>query len=227
MAISFVGSDFWDSTHDLPVDGVIAIPSLTDGILIVSVADAQTNPALATTGISSDQDGALTQLGSTVNLDKANASIWYLLNPTAATHTLTPSYGGTANNASSLIAHWWSGVDQTTPFGTEASNTGTSDSPSVTVTTASGEVVFDSFAAQPSRTVTDGADQTRIETNFVSATSNIRGHASRQAGADGGVMSYTLDLSGDWAALAVPLKPAAAATNPAIAHRLRHHYGRY
>jgi hypothetical protein len=214
MAISAgpVATHSWDSAHNAVVDGVITVPAGTNRILVVSSADFEPGGNTAMDGVSSDLDGAFTQVGSNVNIDNANASLWYLLNPTEGEHTLTPSYGdGAGNTPNGLSAHAWTGVHQTTPFGTAATDTGTSTSPSVTATTAEGEVVIDTVAIQPSVTYAVGADQTQIANNFASASNTIRLGASYQDGADGGVMTATLGTSQDWAMIAASMKPAAEA----------------
>jgi hypothetical protein len=214
MAISAgpVATVIWDSAHNAVVAGVITVPAGSNRILIVSSADFEPGGNTAMDGVSSDLDGAATQLGSNVNLDNANASLWYWLAPTEGEHTLTPSYGdGASNSPNPLGAHAWTGVHQSTPFGTPATATGTSDSPSVTATTASGEVVIDTVAIEPSRSYAVGADQTQIVTNTFTDTNSIRMGSSYQAGADGGVMTATLGSSADWATIAASMKPAAEA----------------
>lgn len=222
MAISAgpVADVLWDSAHNGVVAGVITVPAGTNRILLVSSADVEAGGDATLTGISSDLDGAFTRVGNNVNNGIQNASLWRLLNPTVGEHTLTPAYGDSATEKpNSLIAHAWTGVDQTTPFGTPATATGTSTTAvSVTATTAAGEVVIDTVSSNTGGHTT-GADQTQIRFNpATSGSTTVRGSASYQDGADGGVMTTTLGAAGTWAALAVSMKPAAEAPGAVHPH---------
>jgi hypothetical protein len=112
-----------------------------------------------------------------------------------------------------MIAHSYSGVDQTTPFGTPATATGTGTAVTVTATTAEGELVLDAVGTNGAPTFTEGANQTEMDDDGNAATSGtqtVKVGASRQDGADGGVMSWTLSASNIWGIVAASMKPAAA-----------------
>lgn len=98
------------------------------------------------------------------------------------------------------------GVHQTTSVGTAVTATGTSTTPSVTVTTASGEFILD-VVTYGTGTTTAGANQTERFDATDGADLNDA-VCSSQAGADGGVMSWTLGTSQPWGIGAIPLKQA-------------------
>jgi hypothetical protein len=224
MAILPVGASQWGSAHDSIATGSAVVAEGDNRILVVSYADFEVGGDASVSGISSDLDGAFTRLGSNINSDQANAGIFYLLNPTVGTHVLTPAYGDAfANKPNPNIAHWYTGVDQDTPFGAPASDTGTTETTAtVTVTdVAEGDLVIDAMGLWPTRAITEGANQTEPVSGgntFTAGTNSIRLGVSYQAGVDGGVMSYTFTAAEHWAHLAAALKPAAEAPAAAYPH---------
>lgn len=106
-----------------------------------------------------------TRVGSEVAIGSYwSHGLWELIAPAAATDS---AYGTWASTCDELLMVCMSSkdTDQTTPKGTVATGTGTTSSPSVNVSTASGELVFDFLAhadiygnATPSLTV--GSNQT-------------------------------------------------------------------
>ena len=82
-------------------------------------------------------------------------------------------------------------------------------SASVTVSAASGQVVFDTLSADGDAvSATPGAGQSaQWNTGTGTAGGNVRGAGSIKAGASSVTMSWTLAASKPWALGAVPLKP--------------------
>lgn len=79
-----------------------------------------------------------------------------LVNPSNATAAIVVSWGGTVNEVV-IGASSWTGVDQTTPFGTAVKNSGASGlSTSVAIPNAVGDVVHDAYSgdAGPAASVT-------------------------------------------------------------------------
>lgn len=141
--------------------------------------------------------------------------IWRLIAPATGANNIVATFP--ASNVGGGAATSYTGADQTTPDGTPVTATGTSNSPSVTVSTASGEYIDDGVAADSGSAPTVGANQTAVLA--VSANGESRG-ASYQAGADGGVMSWGLSTSTTWAMAAAPVKPVATAASRPITSRL-------
>lgn len=151
------------------------------------------------------------------------SELWYLKAPTAgsakpARVTLTGALTGWGG-----AAIGFTGADQATTFGTAVSaleDTG-SDPITVTATTASGEIVVDFIMAQTLTTV--GANQTAI---YDSAAVGSQLGSSYQAGADGGVMSWTKDGGGTqrWVTTAVSVKPSGGGGPSTARTRLRFRY---
>jgi hypothetical protein len=103
------------------------------------------------------------------------------------------------------------GSSQSAPFRTASTNTGASQTVSVTCTAGTGDLVFDVFAYAFDATHTVGANQTQ-RSQETYTTANESGGTSTQAGADGGAMTWTTtaDAAG-WRTVAAALVPGANA----------------
>ena len=135
------------------------------------------------------------------------ASIWYLLDPPIVTGgTFAAYFNATGTHCAGVSIY--TGVDSRTPFGTAMGAQGTSTTASVTVGTASGELIVDvACLATSSATLTQVADQTERWNDTLGGVGGVRGAASTQLGSAGGVMSWTVGSSQNWAIAAVSLKP--------------------
>jgi hypothetical protein len=102
----------------------------------------------------------------------------------------------------------FSGVNQTTPFGSFATATGNSAAPSVNATSAAADVVIDVLAALGTPTATAGSGQAGEWNQVTSGSPSVRGAGSTKPGAASVTMSYTLSGSGQWAIGAIALKPS-------------------
>jgi hypothetical protein len=130
--------------------------------------------------------------------------LWYLANPDPGTHDVVVNFSG----AQSVIvgALTWFGVHPTLGTASGATCASSCSTLTVSVTSASGEVVVDAASTQSgSSTLSVGADQTpRVN---VQATNNNMG-MSHENGVASTTMSWTQSASEPWAISAVPLKPA-------------------
>lgn len=145
----------------------------------------------------------------------ARCGAYYLAGIPTGAQTVIASFAGTADR-SALAVISMTGVDQTTPVGTPATSTTTTNTPSVTVGSVGSEDLLCDIVhgAGFSPISTAGANQTeRTQEAFLSS---VHAATSTQSGADGGVMSWTVDS--DFGSLlgAVAFKPVAAggAANP-------------
>lgn len=164
---------------------------------------------------------ALTQIGSTLAAGSFHkVAISRLIAPAAASQTLYGELSGTAGELC-VGGSSFTGVHQTAPVGTAATNTGSGAAVSFTatvdVTSASGELVIDAAYAGTTEgdsstcTVAVGAGQLqRWEQETISTFSC--GTQSTEAGAATVTMSevFTFNTSDAyaWGIIGVPLKPA-------------------
>ena len=208
MALSIEDSDIGEESEGTSVDVPLTVTA--GNLLMVGVGYHNSRTINSIEWKPTGTPQSLTELVSVVETnDTGNkAALYYLKSPTTGTDvvriTLDSASGVTGVGASVVDAHL------TTTFGTADSATspgGGSDPATVTVGTASGELVVDCVVAANPNSI--GANQTLL------AEGNVSGRqvgASYQAGADGGVMSWTRDGGGSmpWAIVAVSVKPAGA-----------------
>ena len=149
---------------------------------------------------------AMTLVGSAgVN---RRVELWRLLNPTVGTGTILANWSGSSDVV------FWSGsftnVDQTTPFGTFQSASGNSTTPSVTVSSATGQLVVDVMAAAgDAGTINPGSAQALIcSGNTGTSSGDARGGGSSEPGASSVTMTWSLSNSKVWDIGAVAIRPA-------------------
>ncbi|KKK47546.1 hypothetical protein LCGC14_3154100, partial [marine sediment metagenome] len=189
-----------------PVTFSHTVASQSERILMVAVLASQTShPASVTYA-----GAAMTQLSSKNESGSTNdiaLSVWFLLNPATGANTVSVDHS--VHNGIVVGASSFYGVNLDVPFGTVVTAEADSLSPSATVTTASGEIVFDAVGVDTDRTLTVGANQTEDWDANLSAE-KVTGGSSHQAGADGGAMTWTISGSGtpQWISIAVPIKPS-------------------
>ena len=150
---------------------------------------------------------ALTFLANPSSVNAERLEIWYKTGPLTGTNNIVVTV---VNQGIVQIggAQSWTGVDQTTPLGTAVTGSFDGVSPSLTVTSATGEVVLDSICTfQEGVDPIVGAGQTQ-RWNLQSVTNpSYQGAGSSEPGAASVIMSWTVD-GGFTGAGAVPIKPA-------------------
>ena len=152
---------------------------------------------------------ALTLVGENIAGGNARVHIYRLLNPPSGTANVVVNFSANPDKGAIVGVTTFSGVDQTTPLGTFVSAQGNASDPSVTATSAVGELVFD-VVSKRNQTLTVGAGQTQ-RWNIASA-SEITGASSTETGSASVVMSWTASSS-DQAIAAIPIKPATFINN--------------
>ncbi len=191
----------------------------TGSNLLLLVAVALNSTSDLVTGVTYN-GVALTRLAMAVASGGTRRVYLYaLVAPVAGTHTVVVSYSSTPNHFAAA-AVTYSGVDQTTPRGTPVTNTGTGFTPTLSVASASGELVVDAvtYANQGNPTLSVGAGQTeRVNTKDATVNAATPIGMSEEAGAASVTMSWSLTNSVDWAIIGVALKPATTAVALAAA----------
>ncbi|HEX9895911.1 MAG TPA: hypothetical protein VGA78_18410, partial [Gemmatimonadales bacterium] len=154
---------------------------------------------------------ALTSVGTATSVDDARVEIWRLIAPPTGTYNVIITFSAPLRRAATVGVMTFTGVHQTTPLGTFASATGQAPTtePSVNVTSASGELVFDTVACESCTSLTVGAGQTqRWNLQELSGAPATLGAGSTEAGAASVTMSWTRGSDDHWAIGAVSIKPA-------------------
>jgi hypothetical protein len=185
----------------------ITIPHTTSGsnrLMLVGVSFNNDNLETVT-GITYNSV-PLTLVGTATNSDDARIEIWRLIAPDTGTYDVVVTFSADLLQEGFAGVVTFTGVDQTTPLGTFASAAADGITATVDVSSATGELVFDTVATEYPSSISVGAGQTE-RWNIV-LTSSI-GAGSTEPGAGTVTMSWTLEAAGDhWAIGAVPIKPA-------------------
>ncbi len=182
-------------------------------ILIVGVA-IRNDSGQTVTGVTYGAT-ALTQIGAATSGTSVRTELWRLVAPATGANDVVVTLSATAKascGASSLT-----GVDQSSPIDDSNFGTGTSTSPSTSVSASDGGWVVDALAfravngpsGKPS--ATPGSGQTERWSGYTETAgwqTNIRGKGSTEgprSPAGSVVMDWSLDSSVDWAIGAVAL----------------------
>lgn len=172
---------------------------LIAGVSTTLSAEESTSDTCTSGGVS------LTRLAAKDNGTAAFCSLWYLVNPPTGAADVVFTSLFTTDIVMGVSSY--EEIDLLNPFGSVNRANGTSNAPSVVITSASGELVIDVMAAVNPSSNTVGAGQTqRWNTNVASS---IRGAGSSEPGAASVTMSWSLGSSVAWSILGVPLKQAA------------------
>ncbi|MEE9492937.1 MAG: DUF4347 domain-containing protein [Gammaproteobacteria bacterium] len=137
----------------------------------------------------------------------SRVEIWQLVAPDTGTHDVVVNYSGTSHIGAAFGATTFTGVDQSTPLGTFASSEGESSTPSTTITSSSGALVFGVLAADHNADIdlVPGSGQTEHWDLF---QDKATGSGSTEAGAASVNTSWTLPLIRKWAAAGVSINPS-------------------
>lgn len=180
---------------------------------ILCHAGARSTAITTVTSVQWDPGGsnqALTQITGGVNSFNTS-ELWGLKNPTAGTLSATATFDAAvgANGSMALTCVTFSGVDQTTPLGTAASQADGTDPMEVVVSSAVDEMVVAGVTGDCSAAYVSGDTSQKT----VRTTENNHCHAVATAA---GAASVTMDWTNTGGASflkGVPLKPAAATTS--------------
>lgn len=200
--------EFNDLTPTDPETIAYTTPAGSNQVLFVGVSMRHTS---FTIDGATQAGNAMTAVAAQSFLSPVATRLFYIVAPTSGTNNVVVDYSSIPL-ADAIVIWTCSGVDQTTPIRAFQSATGTGTAASVTVAgVQSGDVVVDIVGADVQTTdPTVGANQTAF--HLGNDGSEFGWGASQQAGADGGVMSWTMGASQEWSTQAAALIPAAGAT---------------
>ncbi|MFM9882760.1 MAG: DUF4347 domain-containing protein, partial [Burkholderiales bacterium] len=214
----------WVGLMSVAVDTTSTGSGSSVNSVTVSHVTTSAGDRLMLVGVSMDATGGRTVTGVTYagqNLTLVGAQtgganpvrveIWRLINPPSGTANAVVTLSGNADGISVGVTTF-TGVHQTTPLGTFASAIGTSAAPSVNVTSAAGDLVYDVVAGKDATSLTQGAGQTELW-EVANGSGDERGAASTEAGAATVTMSWskTTSATAEWAIGGVSIKAAAPA----------------
>lgn len=196
---------FNDLTPTDPETIAYTTPAGSNQVLFVGVGSRGS----ATIDSATHAGNAMTAVTAEAFINPIHARIFYIVSPTSGTNNVVVQFSATAL-ADSVVIWTCSGVDTTDPIRAFATATGTGTAVSATVATVNtGDVVVDMFATDVATTdPTVGTNQTSL--NLGNDGAELGWGASKQAGADGGVMTWTTTLSQEWAQMALSIRQFSA-----------------
>ena len=153
---------------------------------------------------------SLTLVGEVTSNGNAKIHLYRLLNPPSGTANVTVNLDANPDKGIVVGVTTFTGVHQTTPLGTFNGTQGKSTNPSVNITSATNELVFDVVSLR-NASLTVGSGQTQRWN--IDSGGEIFGGGSTKPGVASTTMSWTGSGSQDWAIGGVSIKPAAAITN--------------
>ena len=153
------------------------------------------------------------KVGTVENGTVVRVEVWKLdSEPATGADTVTVNFANITRAAVTIIT--FTGVNQTTPLGTLATATGSSTAASVSVTSATDELVVDAASSHRNPSVALTVDGSQTERSNLVVTRLTLG-TSTEAGAASVSMDWTVAPSNAWAIAGVSVKPAAVVTgNP-------------
>jgi hypothetical protein len=156
---------------------------------------------------------ALTSVDSVASSDDARVEIWRLIAPPSGSYNVVITFSAPLSRAAVAGVMTFTGVHQTTPLGTFASAslqcTAPCADPSVNVTSAVNELVFDTVACETCTSFTVGAGQTQgWNLDPLDGSRRSPGAGSTKPGAATVTMSWTVGTDDHWAIGGVSIKPS-------------------
>lgn len=147
---------------------------------------------------------------------QSRMEIWSLVAPTVSSADVVVTFSGTSHIGATVGVMTFNGVDQTTALGSFASSEGDSSTPSTTVTSAPGELVFGVLGLDwnADMDLIPGPGQTE---HWDLWQDKATGGGTTEAGAASVDISWTLPSNYKWAAGGVSIKPTAV--NVALASK--------
>ncbi|MFQ5741987.1 MAG: hypothetical protein ACE5HV_00180 [Acidobacteriota bacterium] len=178
-----------------------------DRCLIASLSSDVTGTTTVTFDPAGPDEKTGTLIGSTNFGGATQSDLFHVVGPVTGLGK-TVRIATTTEIVGAVTARLYTGVDQTTPVGTAATASGESFTPSVTVTSATGELVVDNVCHAGGGAGTPDATQTERYDNIDVVDGSALG--SDKAGAASVDMGWTIGEVA-WATVGASLKPAAVA----------------
>lgn len=183
----------------------------TQGLLVgvaLYHAGGNVGSVSSVTGCSGEAISALASGSQVTSPAYRRVSAFGKTSPTSGACTITVSTTGSVDYVVGISIE----IPTMGSFGTPATATALSSTPSVTVSSVEDIIDFVAGKCAPASgvcgtTLTAGADQT-LEKDTGHATGDVRLAASAQDGGVGGVMSHTMSGSNYWAQVAIPIVPS-------------------
>lgn len=178
--------------------------------------------AIVTISSGVDQTGvtcggqAMTKIGTgrVHSSGKPRVNVWRLISPPTGAQDIIVT--NATSDKTGVAVFSWTSINTTTPFDNWITAEGTSTTPSVAVTSESGDLVADVMACLNTAALTQGAGQTE-QVDFLPTDGRMG--ASHENGAASVTMSWTAGASTEWVIAGFNANAAAAAGGPSPQRR--------
>ena len=213
-------------SEDTTTDSSVTIPHTTSGtnrLMLVGVSMAPKS-GYTVSAITYNGDN-LSVVGTREQSDKARIEIWRLIAPDIGTHDVVVTLSNSGHEGAAVGVMTFNNVDQTSPLGTFVSAVGDAGSPTVNVSSAAGELIFDTLVLEHDGdlSITPGSGQTE---RWDLDVGKINAGGSTKPGAASVTMSWSFVGDKKWALGAVPVKPVSGSggmpANPDIRATIKH-----
>jgi hypothetical protein len=205
-AISFDSNS--SSQEDNPTTNLSWSHTVGNGPSRILIVGLSIKDAVTANTVTYNVTSTLTRIDSQASPGSKNSvELWYLLSPPSGTANIDVTLSSIAKIVAGAISY--SGVDQFTPLGPFVGNSGTNNLATATVSSAAGEIVFDTVSVEgQAPTTTAGAGQTEQWNRLTgSGGSDLVGGGSTEIGAASVTMYWSHASGRDWAIGTVSLKP--------------------
>jgi hypothetical protein len=180
-----------------------ATGSGTKRLMLVGISASSSGQDIAVSGVTYG-GVSLSLVGSRAYAVYQKIWIYQLVAPATGTADVVVTFSRAPAGGGIVGVMTFTGVDQSVPLGAFASATGSSSTPSVNVSSASGELVFDTVNHYWGPLTADASQTQRWSTS----SADITGGGSTKPGAATTTMSWTATGSNTWAIGAVPIRPS-------------------
>lgn len=205
-------SSLVQSTNSTTISWSHTVGTQSNRLLMVQIVTY--DPSYNVTAVTYN-GSSLTQLSETPcgGATSCRNEVWYLVNPPSGTHTITATTSNSARLTGAAISFY--NVNQTTPFGTPAIDTGHTTSSSVTANTNSTQFAIDFYGNQAYQTYTPspGAGQTQLVTAGQSSVEDIA-ISTKTAGVSSTTFTWSWSSTNGYADIAVGINPSSSGSGP-------------
>jgi hypothetical protein len=150
----------------------------------------------------------LTYVNSETQSDDARVEIWQLVNPPIGSHDVVITFSADLEQYSVVGVITFNSVDQATPLGSFAGNNATSNVASVTVPSATNDLVLAVFSCETCTSVSVSSPATEQWNLLAGAGDEIGAGATHTGGGSQVTINASLGSSDHWAMGAISIRPA-------------------
>ncbi|MGK0440341.1 MAG: hypothetical protein ACJA0N_000127 [Pseudohongiellaceae bacterium] len=178
-----------------------------DRFMIVGVS--MLNEDLETVTLVTYNGAALSLVGSVARSTESRVEIWSYINPPVTTANVVVNFNEEVEEGAGAAVITFNGVDQSDALGSFQFQDGSSITPSIDVSSASGELVLGVLAADDqddTPTITAGTQQWSYKTQ--TGNNRTAGAGATSSGSASTTLTWGMNETDDWAVGAISIRPS-------------------